>query len=122
MFFSRPLDFDLLMLSRFPNAYKNIATGDGPTIPSEDSPEWEPYIRRAIEVAVGGDDAVVDLYMKILPEWKELFAWYRYLFTSRSKPATHIQALAEVGHGELKENAPPPLLRLLDRCKEAVSL
>ena len=121
VFFSRPLDFDLLMLSRFPNAYKNIATGDGPTIPSEDSPEWESYIRRAIGVAVGSDDTVVDLYMKSSREWKELFPWYRYLFTSRSKPATHIQALAELGHGEIKENAPLPLLRLLDRCQEAVS-
>ena len=121
VFFSKPLDFDLNMLSRFPDAYKNIEAGNGPTIPSEDSPEWEPYIRRAIGVAVGNDETVVDLYMKSSPEWKELFPWYRYLFTSRSKPATHIQALAELRHGELKENAPAPLLRLLDRCREAVS-
>ena len=121
VFFSIPLDFDLHMLSRFPDAYKNIEAGNGPTIPPEDSPEWEPYVRRAIGVAVGNDETVIELYMKNSHEWKELFPWYRYLFTSRSKPATHIQALAELGHGEIKENAPPPLLRLLDRCKEAVS-
>ena len=122
VFFSQPLDFDLHMLRRFPEAYKNIEAGNGPTLPPEDSPEWEPYIRRAIGVAVGNDDAAVDLYMNSTREWKELFPWYRYLFTSRSKPATHIQALAELGDGELKENAPPPLLRLLNRCKKAVAL
>ena len=121
VFFSRPLDFDLHMLRRFPDAYKNIEAGYGPAIPAEDSPEWEPYVRRAIEVAVGNDETVIEQYMKGSREWKELFPWYRYLFTSRSKPATHIQALAELGHGELKENAPPPLLRLLDRCKIAIS-
>ena len=121
VFFSMPLDFDLHMLSRFPDAYKNIEAGNGPTFPPEDSPEWEAYVRRAIGVAVGNDDTVVDLYMQSGREWKELFPWYRYLFTSRSKPATHIQALSELGQGDLKENAPPPLLRLLDRCKEAVA-
>ena len=121
VFFSRPLDFDLLMLRRFPDAYKNIETGQGPIIPPGDSPEWEPYIRRAVGVAVGNDDTVVDQYMKSSLELKELFPWYRYLFTSRSKPATHIQALAGLGHSEIKENAPLTLLRLLDRCRKAIS-
>lgn len=121
VFFSRPLDLDLHMLSRFPDAYKNIEPGDGPAIPSEDGPGWEPYIRRAIGVAVGNEENAVDLYMQSSLEWKELFPWYRYLFTSRSKPASHIQALAEVGLDDLKENAPPPLLRLLERCKRAIS-
>ena len=33
VFFSRPLDFDLHMLGRFPNAYKNIEPGGGPAFP-----------------------------------------------------------------------------------------
>ena len=121
VYFSMPLDFDLYMLSRYPDAYKNIEAGSGPPMPAEDSPEWEPYIRRAIGVAVGNDDEIVDLYMQAKPEWKRLFPWYRYLFTSRSKPATHIQALAKLDNCELKEYAPPSLLRLLRRCEEAVA-
>ena len=54
VFFSKPLDFDLHMLSRFPDAYKNIEAGNGPAIPPEDSSEWEPYVRRAIDINPAG--------------------------------------------------------------------
>ena len=120
VFFSTPIDFDLQMLSRFPDAYKGLASGDGPAIPPTDTQERDAYLRRAIEVVVGDNQAVIDIYMKIPPDKRELFPWYRYLFTSRSKPGIHIQALAGLGQSELKENVPAPVLRLLGRCKEVV--
>ena len=96
VFFSVPLDFDLAMLHRFPDAYKNMDGHSGPMIPARDSTDWEAYIRRAVGVAVGNDEDAINRYMKFPDDWRELFPWYRYLFLSRSKPATHIQALAEI--------------------------
>ena len=125
VYFSGPLDFDLSMLCRFPSAYKNMYGQEGPKLPEKDSSEWKSYIRNAIAAAVGNDKAAINLYMESPPEspgWNELFPWYRYLFMSRSKPATHLQALAAVEDGELEKNAPPPLKRLLKRCEEALAL
>jgi putative ATP-dependent endonuclease of OLD family len=121
VFFSAPLDFDLAMLHRMPDAYKGIEGQSGPKIPDADSQEWELYIRNAIAASVGGNEAGINLYMKSQPDWKELFPWYRYLFLSRSKPPTHLQALAEVDSGVLQKNAPPSLKRLLIRCKETIA-
>ena len=113
VFFSRPLDFDLAMLRKFPNAYMGIDGQTGPRSPAADLPEWEPYIRNAIAAAVGGNDPGIDFYLKSGSDWKEIFPWYRYLFLSRSKPATHLQALAQIESDELQKNAPAPLKRLL---------
>ena len=121
VFFSAPLDLDLLMLLQFPDAYKKIGAGSGPRIPTEDSPEWEPYIRGAIGAAVGNNDEGLTLYSNTSATWKELFPWYRYLFLSRGKPATHIQGLAEVPEEGLKKNAPPTYLRLLTLCEESIT-
>ena len=121
VFFSLPLDLDLLMLRQFPEAYKKVGAGSGPRIPPEDSPEWEPYIRGAIGAAVGNNDEGLTLYMSSSSKGKELFPWYRYLFLSRGKPATHIQGLAEVPKEELKKNAPATYLRLLNVCENSVA-
>ena len=121
VFFSLPLDLDLVMLRQFPEAYKKVGSGSGPRIPTEDSPEWEPYIRGAIGAAVGNNEEGLTLYMSSSSTGKDLFPWYRYLFLSRGKPATHIQGLAEVPDGELKENAPPTYLRLLTLCEDSVA-
>ena len=121
VFFSLPLDLDLLMLRQFPEAYKKVGAGSGPRIPTEDSPEWGPYIRGAIGAAVGNNDEGLTLYMSSSSKWKELFPWYRYLFLSRGKPATHIQGLAEVPKEELSKNAPETYLRLLNLCEDSVA-
>ena len=115
IFFSEPLDFDLSMLSCFAEAYENIDEQRGPRIPAEGSIERDQYLRTAIKEVVGNDDAVIDLYQKRFEE--TLFPWYRYLFLSRSKPATHLQALALVEDCELADRAPYPLKCLLERCE-----
>lgn len=123
VFFSAPLDFDWSMLRRFPDAYKNIDRQRGPTIPMEDSSEWDGYIRGAIGATVGNDEDGIAVYMDTASNIniKELFPWYRYLFLSRSKPTTHILALTEIEEGELSENTPPQLRRLIEYCREAIA-
>ena len=121
VFFSVPLDLDFWMLRQFPDAYKKVGAGGGPRFPSKDSPEWEPYIQGAIGAAVGNNDEGLTLYSKTADTWKELFPWYRYLFLSRGKPATHIQGLTHVPGEALKKGAPRTYLRLLNLCEESVA-
>ena len=109
------------MLRRFPEAYRGTAGQSGPNIPAEGSPNQEQYFRNAIKAVVGDNETAVDLYMNY-DEMKELSPWYRYLFLSRSKPSTHLQALADIGNDELKTKAPPPLERLLQQCDMGLSV
>ena len=117
VYFSGPLDFDLAMLARFPDIYKALASQPGPRIPEADSETWDAYISGAIHSVLGGDGSV-SLYAD--PQWQDLFPWYRYLFLSRSKPATHLQALSSLGAERLSENSPAPVVRLLQRCEQAI--
>ena len=48
--------------------------------------------------------------------------WYNSLFLGRGKPSTHIAALKDIGDTEIIKNAPPELLRLVQRVKEKVGL
>lgn len=53
---------------------------------------------------------------------KKLMIWYNSLFLGRGKPSTHIAALKDIGDTEIIKNAPPELLRLVQRVKEKVGL
>ena len=119
VYFSGPLDFDMSMLRRLPEAYQNIEGQNGPAIPDEDSPDRDTYYRRAIEASVGNKEAIIDLYMNKC-ELRELYPWYRYLFLNRSKPSTHLMALAGIENSLLKKKAPKSLKRLLKLCKETL--
>ena len=121
VYFSQPLDFDLSMLYQIPTDYKSIDGQSGPVFPTAETTEWDRYVRRALAAIVSDDESILDLYMKSSPEWKELYPWYRYLFLYRSKPVTHLRALADVAPDELQERVPLPIRRLLERCKEAIN-
>ena len=45
--------------------------------------------------------------------------WYRYLFTNRSKPGTHIKAMSKIPQADF-DQAPPSLLELVERVRSAV--
>jgi putative ATP-dependent endonuclease of OLD family len=116
VYYSAPLDLDMTMLQRFPEAY--ISTADGsPNFPPESSDQYDIYIRNSIAAVVGDDEKSTGLYEKLHNEGKKLFAWYRYLFLNHSKPATHLQAVAVLEKKELLEKAPEVIIRLLDNCR-----
>ena len=118
VYFSEPLDLDLSMLRYFPEAYQNIDGQDGPNIPADNGPERDAYIRRSISGAIGNETGT-ELY-EGLDDLRDLFPWYRYLFLSRSKPVTHLQALAVLEDSELRASAPGPVTRLLAHCNEVL--
>ncbi len=120
VFLSGPLDFDLAMLHKYPDAYKNSDRAFGPHIPNAASGLQDQYIRRAIANSVHDDDATIDLYLNHYAEVTDLFPWYRYLFSFRSKPSTHIEALASVSKEDLASNVPRFVRMLLRRCEQSL--
>jgi hypothetical protein len=112
VFFSLPLDIDFAMLSAFPDAYQHPNPGGrGPRGGADAIRE-----KRAVTLKTGGNPALYgDAY-------RDEFKWYPYLFLSRSKPETHIAALACIQNDDLVEHAPPELKALIEHIKEALGL
>lgn len=110
IFFSYPLDIDFAMLSAFPEAYQHRNPGGrgprGDTNAIRDN--------KAVTLKTGGDP---NLYGDA---YHDEFKWYSYLFLSRSKPGTHIAALARIE--DLAGNAPPELKALIEHVKDALGL
>jgi ABC-type cobalamin/Fe3+-siderophores transport system ATPase subunit len=106
VFFSTPLDLDMVMLRTFPDAYRALeagATGPG----SGD----------AAETVLGtGGLAAQRAYWTAGPQLetrREELRWYRYLFSNRSKPATHLRALTAISDADLAAGAPRELDALI---------
>ncbi|MGB3758905.1 MAG: TOPRIM nucleotidyl transferase/hydrolase domain-containing protein [Rivularia sp. (in: cyanobacteria)] len=99
VFFSSPLDLDMAMLSCFPDVYKKTQNSEPRT--SQDD---------AIKAVLSND---ANKYESAYTDVIELFRWYKYLFSTHSKPSTHLQALCEIDEEELNLQAPPVLKKLL---------
>ncbi|MDR7292807.1 ATP-dependent nuclease [Pseudoglutamicibacter albus] len=96
VYFSHPLDLDLMMLESFPEAYGAKSIG----IPDE-----------KVTVAVLGESHTNE---NLLPEVsRNLFADYHRMF-NKNKPASHLKALSSLSNEELKEGLPGPLARLVN--------
>jgi hypothetical protein len=112
IFFSSPIDIDFAMLSAFPEAYKHPNPGGrGPRGDADAIRD-----KKAVTLKTGGDPELYD------DAYDDEFKWYPYLFLSRSKPETHIAALARIEDGDLAENAPPELKTLIAHLRETLGL
>jgi len=112
IFFSFPLDIDFAMLSAFPEAYQHPNPGGrGPRSGADAIRD-----KKAVTLKTGGHPELYD------DAYDDRFTWYPYLFLNRSKPETHITALAHIQDDDLAENAPPELTALIEHLKEALGL
>lgn len=110
IFFSFPLDIDFAMLSAFPDAYQHPHPGGrGPRGGTDAVRD-----KKTVTLKTGGDPELYD------DDYDEEFKWYPYLFLNRSKPETHIAALARIEDEDLVEDAPPELTALIEHLKEAL--
>lgn len=100
IYFSYPLDLDLMLLEAYPDAY-GVTTVE----PSEST-----------EKAVLGQNRVN--VERLDDALLELFDEYQRQFKLGSKPASHLAAMAELDDDELLERLPEPLERLLDAIQE----
>ena len=104
VYFSEPLDFDLAMLSAFPEAYAaTIPEGGGPRMTAA----------KAAEAVLGTSGPGLTLYTGLYKDYPALFPAYRYHFLTHSKPATHLAAVAHIKSGDLKTGMPPVLAEIL---------
>lgn len=103
VFFSQPIDLDMMMLEAYQDAYE-IRDDD------VNSPNVQ-CIKRVL-----GDSAEGTLN---LPDSTvSLFDAYRKRFKSNSKPVTHLYALARIDDDCLMQNLPEPLEKLVNVVKE----
>jgi len=96
VFFSYPLDLDFSMLLAFPEAY---------------SVKREISDRPALQAVLGKNHHDASQYSE---DEQSLFTSYHKHFKLGSKPAAHIQALANLDDNQLAQNMPQELNRLID--------
>jgi predicted ATPase len=110
VFLSNPLDLDFAMLEAFPNAYQHPDLGGrGP-----DNSARAIERAKATTLKTGGDAALYG------DDYDDEFRWYPYLFLRRSKPETHLAALARITDQELSEDAPAALKSLIAHVKKSL--
>ncbi|WP_016890821.1 ATP-dependent nuclease [Mycobacteroides abscessus] len=109
IYFSAPLDLDMLLLTTYRDQYTKLEPGaSGPK--KNDDPT---------STVLGDGHTATELWAK--PKNIELLRWYRYLFLSKSKPSTHLRAMAGMSHSDLAK-APPTLIEIIDRIKTDLQL
>lgn len=110
VFYSAPLDLDMEMLAAFPDAYKAIIPkGGGPSLTPDE----------AVEVVLGkGGNGIADYKATEFSNYKARMPAYRYHFLTRSKPATHIEALTHLDDKAIKKGTPEIYRRLIEHIDE----
>lgn len=113
VFFSTPLDLDMMMLEAFPSEYQVLEPGAlGPQNANDPVRQGE-AAATVLKKDGYGLTAYADYPM--MP----LFPWYSYLFQgNRGKPAVHLAALSRIENAALKKGIPPVLKRLLERVSQ----
>ena len=126
VFFSYPLDIDLLMLEKFPDCYKSIIHDrEGPRIgrrklsevESESaSTEYEDRLVKDLKAILRDESDRCSAYEG---ELRKLMPWYKYFFLGRSKPVSHIMALsrAEIDGKLIISNLPKLFERLTKKVR-----
>ncbi|ROT94701.1 ATP-dependent nuclease [Histidinibacterium lentulum] len=112
VFFSDPIDLDFAMLEAFSAAYQHPNPGGrGPRTTAEAIVE-----KKRVVLKTNGNPDIYDG-----EQWNDSFAWYPYLFLSRSKPETHLAALSRIARRNLARRAPPELRALIDHVRDVLS-
>lgn len=107
VFFSDPLDLDFAMLEAFPDAYQHPNPGgQGPNTSAKALEK-----AKAATLKTGGNATLYG------DDYDDEFRWYPYLFLRRSKPETHLAALARITGQQLSDAAPAPLKSLIEHIK-----
>ncbi len=97
VYFSEPLDFDMAMLAAFPKAYEAlIPKGGGPSLTPDET----------VKIVLGGEGKGIADYAGDLARLKDHMPPYRYHFLTHSKPATHLQALAQLDDKAITKEMP----------------
>jgi putative ATP-dependent endonuclease of OLD family len=122
VFFSTPLDLDLLLLETFPKLYiDSIDNNSGPYIPkigkikdieklSPAMDEYEDRVKKNVSDVLGEGGGDGNTYSE---EQKKLMVWYKYLFLDRSKPTNHLIAISQISSEITVDSLPEPLKTIM---------
>lgn len=109
VFFSSPLDLDMLLLREYKSAYRYLEDG-------QRGPDSTDATRTVL--GTGGTARGHKFWSPededLKEDRQEDLRWYRYLFSNRSKPATHLIALSRTTAEEIKDDAPEELKALIE--------
>lgn len=109
VFFSSPLDLDMLLLNTYFSAYTTLEEeARGPK--ADDDPT----------TTVLGEQHTETQYWSTETALEQL-RWYRYLFLTKSKPSTHLRVIAGMP-AEALAQAPQVLVDLIDQIKNELQL
>jgi putative ATP-dependent endonuclease of OLD family len=104
VFFSDPLDLDMTMLAAFPEAYEAIIPkGGGPTLEPDE----------AVKIVLGSEGNGIADYKGDLATYKDKMPAYCYHFQTHSKPASHLQALAQLEDKRIAKGLPETYKKLI---------
>lgn len=113
IFFSEPLDLDMMMIEAYPSAY-GIKEDEIIKFPKTDNLDEE-VIKQVL-----GENLIKQVLGKSVENTKsipwqicQLFDAYRTRFKDSSKPSTHLNALARIDDEKLLEDLPIPLQHLV---------
>lgn len=110
--FSYPLDLDMMMIRAYPDAYG---------VPDADEPDDEDKLEASV---FGKGNGLAEYDERAVaadrPSTDELVT-YDKLFKKRSKPGSHLKALAELSDEDLNDGCPDPLRQLVEKAAEILS-
>lgn len=112
IFYSSPLDLDMMMLEAFPNAYEPEIAFDATKV-----------VKLKLEKSVFGDKGKGNAELKNIQRSlvdEDLYK-YKSLFKSSSKPGSHLNAFGKLDQITLRKNCPEPLIALIKKAKAMIT-
>lgn len=110
IFYSAPVDLDMMMLQAFPDAYG----AETPYHPNA-TPEEITRLEKSVFKKGAGRTEINSVGLSITSE--QLHA-YDELFKSSSKPGSHLLAFTKLTHEKIQAGCPEPLRAVVTRAKE----
>lgn len=111
IFYSSPLDLDMMMLKAFPKAYSPDVAFDGSKV--------EPKVKKEVFGDSGKGNTELKRVKHAFSD-EEIYK-YKALFKSSSKPGSHLIAFAKIDEASLALDCPEPLQALIQRAKELIA-
>jgi len=112
VFYSTPVDLDMMMIHAFPEAYV-------PASPYTEGLEDDAGNAKKVFGKNGNGNAELAKINQQCSN-EEIYT-YCQLFKSGSKPGSHLEAFARIGNDDLKMKCPEPLKELIKRAGELIS-
>lgn len=115
IFYSAPVDLDMMMIQAFPSAYMPKT--------AYDAGDYDEKKRTKLMEAVFGENGkgLAEIAPTGIEISEEQVHIYRALFKSSSKPGSHLMAFSKLTKAEIRSGCPEPLQALINRAKELVS-